>query len=158
MAVTNTKSTLLTLQQAQTGARPDRDVFGTHALVIPYEITQGVAAGDANSTLEVAKLPAGSRVIHTASRVIFSAFGASRVLSFGHRAYIDKDGTLVAEDLTDMGTALDVSSAGSAYLSSLTSAPMSKLFEGEVVMVFQCTGGTIPAGATVRGHLFCTRQ
>lgn len=158
MAVTNRKSDVLTLQDAASGARLGRDKFASEVLFVPFETTQTDADGDANSTLELVKVPSGTRVIMPLTYVTYSAFGASRVLSFGHRAYTDKDGSTVAEDLTDFGTALDVSAAGTSALTALTSALNSRLFEGDVVLVAQCTGGTIPQNATLNGVIACTRQ
>lgn len=149
MAVTNTKSDVLTLQDATTGSRLGRDLYGSESLRGYTETTQGAAAGDANSTLELVRLPSGSRLILMASRLRWTAFGASRVLSLGYRAYRKADGTTQAESLTALGTALDVSAAGNALLNTLTTPIHTYLFEGDAVLVVQCTGGTIPAAAVV---------
>jgi hypothetical protein len=160
MAVTNRLSDVYTIQVATApGARNERDVFGSESLWIYAEVTQTAAAGDANSTLELGKVPSGSRLLLVNSILNWSAFGASRVLSIGYRAYTKADGTTQAESLTALGTALDVSSAGvNVRMNTLTSPIHTYLFEGDAVLVLQCTGGTIPQNAVVRALLHCLRR
>jgi hypothetical protein len=158
MAITNRKSDVLTTLEATTGSRLGRDLYGSESLWLYSETTQTSAAGDADSTLEIAKVPSGSRLLLVNSRLTWSAFGASRVISIGYRAYYKADGTVQAASLTALGTALDVSSAGTALMNTLTTPIHTYLFEGDAVIVVQCTGGTIPQNAVVRALLHCLRQ
>jgi hypothetical protein len=157
MAVTNIKSDILTLQNALTGARLPRYQFGSELLYAEAIATQGAAAGDANSTLDLVRVPAGSNLLLHASKLVWTAFGASRVLSIGYRAYRKADGTTQAESLTALGTALDVSSAGTAFMNTLTNPIHTFYFEGDAEIVLQCTGGTIPTTEVLRAYLWLSR-
>jgi len=158
MAVTNESSDILTKAESSTRQLNDNTKSRAHLLLERFEFTQGAAAGDATSTIRVCKLPARARYLAAYSWVRFSAFGASRVLSLGWEAYKNpKTGETIALDVDGLGSALDVSSAGTALMSALTNAVDDKEFVNEVVLAFQCTGGTIPAGATLKGQIAYTR-
>jgi hypothetical protein len=156
MAETQEESDLLINIEATPPKFNRRSKSGAGTILEVFEFTQGVAAGDANSTIRVCKLPAGARYISHLSRIRHSAFGTSRVLSFGWEAYLKPDGTTQAASLTGLGTALDVAAAGTKVLNDATGALESRVFEGPAVLTFQCTGGTIPAGATVKGVIAYT--
>jgi hypothetical protein len=159
MAVTNESSDILEVAESSTRQLNDNTKSRAHLLLERFEFTQGAAAGDANSTIRVCKLPARARYLSAYSWIRFSAFGASRVLSLGWEAYRNpKDpANPFTLDVDGLGSALDVSSAGTALMSALTNAVDDKEFVDDVVLAFQCTGGTIPAGATVSGQIAYTR-
>lgn len=106
-----------------------------------------VATGDAGSTIRICKVPQRARVLPALCHVRFTAYGAARVLKFGWEAYLKPDGTTAAADDDGFGTGLDVSGAGIAFLSGLTTPIHQKEFEGAAVLTCTCTGGTIPIGA-----------
>jgi hypothetical protein len=124
-----------------------------------FSFTQGAAAGDANSTMDLRQLPPGKfRIIGQASYVRTSAFGASRTLDIGHTGYTKADGTTVAADEDAIHSAADVSSAGGFVPADENYAAGS----GGTILIDSATavtieakveGGTIPAGATIDGFL-----
>lgn len=123
-----------------------------------FKFTQGAAAGDANSTAELVRLPQGSvRVLGHLSRVSFAAFGAARTLDIGHRAYKDLNGAAVAEAAQKFVSAADVSTAGSVNLdeSAAAGTHQSVLLQnqGGVDIFAKVAGGTIPAGTVVEGTI-----
>jgi hypothetical protein len=154
MAETNESSDILTIAESTTRQLNDNTKSRAKLVLERFSFTQGGDAGDSNSTIRVCKLPARARYLSMFSWARFSAFGASRVLSLGWEAYKNpKTGATIAADLTGLGTGLDVSSAGTALMSSLTTPVDDKEFINEAVLAFQCTGSAvgIPAGATVSG-------
>jgi hypothetical protein len=121
--------------------------------LIHFEFTQGAAAGDATSTMDLADLPFGNvRVLPHMSKLWTSAFGASRVLKVGHREYTSDNGEAIAEDDDAFGSALDVSSA-TTDLQVGTARKFDMYSRGKKRIFATCTGGTIPAGATVSGYI-----
>lgn len=153
MATTDTNSDLMATIEVEFQRNP-RNLSKAETRIERFTCVQGSAAGDAPSTFRVCKLPAYARYLAPESRVRFSAYGAARVLSFGWEAHRDaQTGAAIDADLTGLGTGLDVSAAGVATLDSLTSAVDDKEFQGEVVLVARCTGGTLPAGATLTGQI-----
>lgn len=152
MAVTNEAADLVLNLEASPPKLNDNTLSRAHLVMERFSFTQGAAAGDANSTIRAVKLPPRARYCAAFSWVRFSAFGTARVLSLGWEAYRDPiSQETEPPSLTGLGTALNVAAAGTAFLSSLTGAVDDKEFTGEVILAFQCTGGTIPAGATVAG-------
>lgn len=127
-----------------------------------FNIPAVAVAGDANTTLDLCDLPPGSvRVIPDLSRIATSAFGASRTLDVGHRAYtkVGSPSTDEAEDADAFIDGLDVSSAvtGTAFGSGLSAFGYKTKFDlhsKSGVRVFATVlGGTIPVNATVTGFI-----
>jgi hypothetical protein len=119
-----------------------------------FTFVQGVAAGDINSTIRAAVVPAGARVDVMQSWVKWSAFGAARLLSFGYEAHTTLAGVAVPQALTAFTAGLDVSAVGGNFIGlSPTKTLLTRTMEGEAILSFQCTGGTIPAGATLTGKI-----
>ena len=113
-------------------------------------------AGDAGSTVELARLPKGRiRIFHDLSRIAFSAFGASRTLNVGLEAYTDIAGDAVAADASALASAVDVSSAGTAKLSEADDIAQNTLVisQGGVSVNATVAGGTIPDAATLDGWI-----
>lgn len=156
MPVTNENST----QMGKVVANPvqlldPRDLHG-RLRYARFNFTQGAAAGDANSTQRLVKLPAGKvRVLLAMSRVANSAFGASRVLNLGWEAHNLPDGTAVAASANGLDASQDVSGAGAyAPTGTVGGDETYEFTSGDgVVLVSQVTGGTIPAAATLNGYI-----
>lgn len=157
MAVTNENSDLMARYVLSPPKLNPKSVSGAALAVEYFTFTQGVAAGDANSTIRICRTKKGYRFNPYNSYIKWTAFGAARVLAFGWEAYTDPDGTAVAASATGLATGLDVSAAGqNSVAASPTTVTHDKIFNGEAVITAQVTGGTIPAGAIVRGVLAFT--
>lgn len=155
MAVTNESSDLMTNVDAVPPRLNGRDRSKGEMFFEEFNFTQSAAAGDINSTARLCKVPAGARVDMVGSWAQYSAFGAARVLSFGWEAHTKVDGTAVTANVAGFTAGLDVSAAGAGAIgSSPTKTALIRTMEGEAVIVAACTGGTIPAGATLRGKIF----
>jgi len=158
MAVTTEASTQATNQAANNAHLEPNEISG-RLRVAHFEFTQGSAAGDANSTVDMIYLPAGRvRVMSKLSYVTCSAFGSSRVLDVGYTAHTDQAGTAVSADADAMADGLDVSSAADLQMGLSTSsgvAAMSLLLNSRDRVLIQgiCTGGTLPAAATLAGFI-----
>lgn len=121
-----------------------------------FTFTQGAAAGDAASTVGLAKIPAGRKVVlpHL-SRLKRSAFGAARVLDIGHTGWTKKDGAAQAAAADVLLDGLDVSGAGAAVMGTGTNAVERLVIESKAGTTIQAVvaGGTIPAAATLEGYI-----
>lgn len=154
MAVTNENSTEFANQTASPVVPLEPNEFQGSIQIAHFDFTQGVAAGDANSTLELIRMKAG-RVRIVDIEFACSAFGASRVLDIGYRAHTNIDGvTAVAEDDNAYSDDLDVSAAADVrdFVDVVTES-----FDGFDIFA-KVTGGTIPAGATVKGVIRYVRE
>ena len=165
MAVTNEYSDQLTkIYPVAAGSTNPAEPVEAHELggrkrVAVFEFTQGAAAGDATSTAELIELPGGTqRILADESKVYYSAFGSARTLAIGYRAYTNADGTAVAESSTALNAATSVASAGSfnvgAALQVAASGGMATYDSRDGITIFgTVAGGTIPAAATIKGHI-----
>lgn len=121
--------------------------FSVSALAVAY------ASGD---QIDLFKLPPGrKRILLNASRITTSAWGASRTLSLGTRAYSSRppDNAQEAEAGTVFLNALDVSSAvAAAAWSTLLKYDLYSL--AEIGVFATIGGGTMPIGASLSGY--CT--
>ena len=159
MAVTTEKST----QRTNETATPPvlNPVHNAHGRVRSsyFSFTQGAAAGDATSTADLIKLPAGKvRVLKTESLVICSAFGAARTIDIGHTGYTQRDGTAVAASADTILDGGDVASAAAIRMGAGTNAlgtdPTVEYDSVDgVLLQAVVAGGTIPAGATLKGYI-----
>lgn len=132
-----------------------------------FDLPAITVAGDASSTVELCRLPPGPvRIIPDLCRLATSAFGSSRTLDVGHRAYEKRDpymaggsATTEAEDPDAFIDGLDVATAvtGSPFgagLSAFGYKTKFDLYSKSGVTVFATVlGGTIPIGATIRGFI-----
>lgn len=147
MAVT-TESTNSVKRVDGTLAGYDPDTFQKKASIIPFDFTQGVAAGDATSVQKLFYLPPGKRRLLSITYKT-SAFGASRVLDIGNAAYTKSDGTAGSAAAEAAVADKDVSSAVALNTVLLNLEFDSK---GDGVLIQSAVaGGTIPAGATING-------
>jgi hypothetical protein len=161
MAVTNESSTEFTNQNATPPTIMDSIDNGGRVRFAKVTFTQGAAAGDANSTIDLIELPAGKvRFLGNMSSLVFSAFGAARVLDIGWLAYTDQNGTAVVADADGLDDGIDVSAAGRVTLGTNTAVTSgdSLVFQSRGPVTLQATvlGGTIPAAATVEGVIAYT--
>lgn len=118
-------------------------------------------AGDINTTVDLCKLPPGAiRILPWLSRIKVSAWGSSRTLDVGHRAYSKRPaGTDTSANETEAAdedafiAALDVSSAVALSAWSATVEKFDIYSRTEVVVYAKVEGGTIPVGATLSGYV-----
>jgi hypothetical protein len=161
MAVTTEKSAQINNAEAAPVVLNDNvDVYGKLRVAV-FDFTQGAAAGDATSTMDLAVLPHGNiRILPELSHIAFSAFGASRTLDIGFLAYTDWKSAAVVADPNYFATAIDVSSAGAAKFSEALTAPAKPQYRSKDGLTVQATvaGGTIPAGATLTGFIVYVQQ
>lgn len=152
MAVTTEETTQRANQQTEPVTPIERSEHGSMD-ALRFDHTQGAAAGDANSTIDIWEFQGGLVRIAELHFAV-SAYGASRVLKFGHRAYVDNTGATVAEDDDAFASALDVS--GAADIFDLVDV----LIESRdgFIMFATVTGGTIPAAATTAGFVKHVRE
>lgn len=159
MAVTAEKSTQVTNMEATPPVRlSTRDHHG-RTRIAAFTFTQGAAAGDAGSTMDLVKLPAGKvRVLKTGSVIVFSAFGAARVLDVGYTAFTKSDGTTQAASVDTIHDGANVAAAGSVVLGAgtngLGTSPFIDFDSRDGVTIQAKVGAdTIPAGATLNGYI-----
>lgn len=123
-----------------------------HVHYLRFDFTQGAAAGDATSTQGLCYLPAGRWRILGAF-IDTSAFGASRTLDIGWDAFTQHDGTAVVADPNGLVAAKDVSAALVAWGLNVATAHVVLESRADVLIYSTVAGGTIPAGATIKGVL-----
>lgn len=125
-----------------------------------FKLPAITVAGDANSLLNLCKLPAGrTRVLPWLSRLWTSAFGASRTIDIGHLAYIGSDGiTEVVASVDAFADGLDVSSATANLVFSSAIPKFDIYAKGDVIVQAKVLGGTIPIGATFEGCIAYERE
>jgi hypothetical protein len=114
--------------------------------------------GDATTTIDLCDLPPGEiRILPSMSRIATSAFGASRVLDVGHRAYVKFDQTYQttiteAESANAFINDLDVS--GAVADTKWSTTLKYDLYSKQGVRIFATVaGGTIPVAATINGYV-----
>jgi hypothetical protein len=157
MAVVNENSAQA---QARLGGRK-LGAFKDQASPLILEINHTeVVAGDATSVQRLQFIPPGMyRFKRDLSFVRFSAFGAARVLDIGWEAYVDKDGTAVAASAAGLNNDIDVSAAGGANIGTALTVGYKDFESRDGVWISSTVaGGTIPAAATIDGHLFLTHS
>jgi len=150
MAVTTESTLMLKIEEATVaGPYPGFDKDKLRVGAVPFDFTQGVAAGDATSMQRLRKMPPGK---HFVIGIVLarSAFGATRVLDIGYEAHTKSDGTTaVAVSADAFQVDLDVAAAGISFIP--INAAMDSL-SGYVVFATVGTS-TIPAAATPKGSI-----
>lgn len=154
MAVTNTQS-------AQVLNAADRlypiEKWGKLRFVY-FDVTQGVAIGDINSTFELCDVPYGRvRLLPQQSLISWAAFGAARLLDVGHLVYKDSSGADVAADYDAIAVGIDVSAAGAGAKPG-TLLKWDMFSKGGVRLAAQVRGGTVPAGTNIKGYFVFVDQ
>lgn len=115
-------------------------------------------AGDANSLVNLVKIPAGKyRLLKVESRLNCSAFGLGRTLDIGYLAYTKRDGTAVAASIDTILDGADVSAAAALACGAGTNAlgaDPTMLLDSKDGITIQAKvlGDTIPDGATLKGY------
>jgi hypothetical protein len=157
MAVTAQKSTQVGKMEATplTALKPD-ELHGRLRIAY-FNFTQD-GAGDANSTVDLVKLPPNARLLKSSSVLTHSAFGASRTLDIGYTAYNTQAGTAVVAAIDVIMDGLDVSAAGANVTlgvgTNADNIPTIDLNNRDfVVLQAKVLGGTIPNGATLEGYI-----
>jgi hypothetical protein len=105
----------------------------------------------ANDQIELFKLPPGRvRILPHLSRISTSAWGASRTIDIGHRAYSKNppDADLEAEDGDAFIDGMDVSAAVNAAVWS-TALKFDMYSRTETVVFATILGGTMPVAGTL---------
>ena len=159
MAVTNESSTeYLKATDPRTNGLMAPEVTPQKIKYARFNFTQGVAAGDIGSTADLVRLPAGRIVVFPkASLIQWSAFGAARTLDVGYASYTDEDGTTVVAAAAVWDDDVDVTAAGVAALGSDLAAATGGAYDFKsdngVKILATVAGGTIPAGATLKGYV-----
>jgi hypothetical protein len=158
MAVTTEKSTQLNNVDAKPPVMNHASQSHGRLRVMAFEFTQGAAAGDANSLMNLVQLPAGKlRCYFSNSWLANSAFGAARTLDVGWTAYVDPDGVAVAASVDGFDADIDVSGAAAAALGSDIAAANGKMVDFDsrdgVLIQAKVIAGTIPAAATLKGYI-----
>lgn len=156
-AVTTQDSTQYANQLATPPIKnPPYDEYGK-VRTLYFSHTQ-VVAGDANSLVNMVKIPPGKyRLLKTDSKFNSSVFGAARTLDIGHLAYTKMDGTAVAAAVDTILDGADVSAAATLTCGAGTNAlgtDPTILFDSKdgVVIQAKVLGGTIPDAATLKGY------
>jgi hypothetical protein len=117
-----------------------------------FEHTQGATAGDATSTQGLIKLGPG-RIRFICAFIDNSAWGSSRTLDIGWLANVEPDGTVITADPNGLVAAKDVSAALVAWGFNVATAHVVLNARDPLQIVSTVAGGTIPAGATLKGTL-----
>ena len=158
MAVTTEKSTQVNNKIATPPVNNPAYDEGGDVKFFYFSFTQGAAAGDANSTATLLRMPPGKyRILLDQGNVTCSAFGAARTLDLGYTAYTKYDGTAVSASEDGFISAADISAAATVATSEALAAGADRTYlvdsrEGFDI-VAKCEGGTIPVGATLKGYI-----
>lgn len=159
MAVTAEKSIQVTNMEANPPVKLETNERHGRTRIAYFSHTQGAAAGDIGSTVDLCKLPAGKvRVLKTESYIVCSTFGAARVLDIGHTGYTQPDGTVVAASADTIADGIDVSAAASKQMGAGTNAlgtDPTVVYESKAGLTIQAVvaGGTWPVAATLKGYI-----
>jgi hypothetical protein len=112
------------------------------------------AVGDANSTVELFRLPPGRLSLRPLMSVLRStAFGASRVVKIGHRKYARTATEDVAEDDDAFSSAVDISAAGMATSPYGTQVKYDLYSLSGITVFATITGGNVPTNAELETYL-----
>lgn len=112
-------------------------------------------SGDANSTIALCDVPAGSvRYLVFQSRIYYSAFGTARTMDVGWDSYTSLANATVAADEDGIHSAQDVAAAGS-FSPGDELASGSKLFESisGVRIRAKVEAAALSTGETLYGYL-----
>jgi hypothetical protein len=158
MAVTTEYSIEYDAIENNSGLPLDNRDMHSKIRFMKFTFTQGAAAGDANSLAYLAKLPAGKiNVIADLSKIYHSAFGAGRTLDVGYDAYDNPQGSEQSAVIDALLDGDDISAAGNVLLTGDAVDGIHAFHSKKGVhIVAKCLGDTIPAAATLNGHIAYT--
>lgn len=156
MAVTAEKGDQITNVEATPPVLEDTTSLHGRKRIAFFSHTQ-VAAGDANSTVSVVKLPAGRvRVMFQESFIEHNWTVATVDMNIGWLAYTDQDGAAVVADPNGIDAAIDVEVAGTFVPGSAIAAGTgkTKLFESRdgVTLDLQAVAAGLNIGDTAQGY------
>lgn len=154
MAVTTQKSTQVTNFDASPSVREETSDVHGRLRIAAFDHTQS-GAGDATSSAEVARLPAGTvRLLGALSRVEHNWTTSSATMDVGWDAYTDLDGDAVAADADGIDNGVSVDTAGAMAVGSALTAD-TKVFtsQGGVSIRLTSTDTAIVSGDTASGYL-----
>lgn len=150
MAITNQNSSLLQVDGAGNVVRHGGAVDGQMKI---WTFTQTGEVGDAGSAIRLFTLRANEVLSLHFFWIELSAYGASRVATFGHEAYTTPDGTAVAASAVTGSMSVAVAFE-TANMSQILNSPAGKTvgpYPVDVVIRAVITGGNIPIGAIMNG-------
>jgi hypothetical protein len=156
MAVTAEKGDQITNTEASPTVLEDTTSLHGRMRIAFFSHTQ-VAAGDANSTVEVVKLPAGKvRVLFQSSRIEHNWTVATVDMNVGWQAYTDNDGEAVVADPNGLDAAVDVETAGIITPGSAIAAGAGKTMVfnslSGVTLELQAVAAGLNIGDTAQGY------
>ena len=135
--------------------------------ILPFDFTQGAAAGDATSTVKLRRLPAGLVYFFPfLSRFTCSDIGSNGTIDIGHGAYVGFDGvavnasTALFDDDVDVSGQANQAAMGSDYVEATTANTGAfKKFESQagVDILVTVNTSTIAAAAQIHGYLVIAR-
>lgn len=121
-----------------------------------FELEAVAVAGDIGSTVDLCTLPPGAiRILPLLSMLQVSAFGASRTLSVGHRAYQKRDNPGEAYEAESANAFINARDVSSATFAAFSAAVLKyDVYSKQGVKLFATVaGGTIPVNATIKGYV-----
>ena len=126
--------------------------------IIPFKHVQATA-GDANSLVDLVRLPPGKvRVLKmTHSRLSYTALGSGTTMDIGHTAYVDLDGSTVAAAVDALKDGLNVAADGSSDFSSANPPHIDSESRDGVLIQAKALGEGIPANAVLEGFVVIAR-
>jgi hypothetical protein len=154
MAVENFQSTqVAAMAGTTTPSLETGDSYG-RLRILSFDIT--ATAGDANSTFELVKLPAGKvTVLGLSSNLKHSAFGTGRTLDIGYSAY--RQPLATSDTIADVDAFVDGADVAAAGTINLGTAPatgkISFVSTGGVTITGICLGAAVPNAATLKGYV-----
>ncbi len=154
MAITTDKSTQLTNTDATPSVALDPSSNHGRKRYAYFDFTKS-GAGDAGSTCETVRLPAGKvRLFLLESLLNTSALGASRTMDTGWQAYTDQNGDAVVADPNGLDDGVDVSSAAVFAPTGTIGGDETKLFQSisGVTIEVQVNDGTWDDAETLSGY------
>lgn len=154
MAVTESKSIQATRHDLGQMS-PAHSGVGELKLIF-FDVT--TIAGDANSTIALCNLPAGTfRYLGFLSKVYHGAFGTARTMDIGWDAYTTEAGVDVAADEDGLSSAADVAAAGSfSPIDEVATHPVNqKIFSSREGIRFRAKveAAAVGAGEEISGWL-----
>ena len=155
MAVTTQKGGQLTNLDAVPAVVENSHNIHGRLRVAYFSHTQS-GAGDANSTIEVVRLPPGKiRLLGALSRIKHNWTISTVDMNVGWAAYTDLDGTAVVADANGLDAAIDVDTAGAIAIGSVLGTADTKVFESKdgVSIMLQAVAAGLADTDTVEGYL-----
>lgn len=153
MAITIQNSTQLAAALAEPSEYMDPSEHSGKKRASYFSFVQN-GAGDAESKIVVAKLPAGRlRIVLDETRIANSALGSGRTLNVGLQAYTAKDGSAVAAADDALKSGVSAASAATAAISAANGSDPTVFINSRDGVTVELTvkGGTIPDAAELFG-------